>query len=121
MIASRYLLNYSRRALIARTVALSTRTAPSLYDPIEQLVDPNGLDILNSPEVRQILAKQQQKQKAEMTTDNKLLPKQSLLQRNPSLFYLANDDGYDSDCEPMHDNWENEMDDCSSIDEKRML
>jgi hypothetical protein len=97
---------------------------------IEQLIDPLDLDIVSSPEVRRILAQckstkvshqlQQQQEDDQPffrksfasfpTTTNKI--------NNNTNF--DDDDGYDSDCEPMHDDWESEArdDDGCSIDEK---
>jgi hypothetical protein len=105
---------------------------------IEQLIDPLDLDIVSSPEVRRILAQCKGKvsHQLQQEVDQPFFRKSfasfpTTIKTNDNTTIKTNnyntnfddDDGYDSDCEPMHDDWESEArdDDGCSLDEKRML
>lgn len=116
--AARHLIvKIARRDMVSRTAALSTRVAQSYYETVDSQLDPLGLDIVNSPEVRQILAQQGNNNNNTSNIKKQQQSDPTLVRRK--LFSSWTNDGYDSDCEPMHDNWE--TNDGSSIDEKRML
>jgi hypothetical protein len=115
----------AKRSLPPTFARMSSRAAQAFHDSdnvqmsIEpSVLDPLGLDIVSSPEVRKILA-----QARNHTYSKTLSPVhgESLFQvKHTSVLPNPDwDDGYDSDFEPMHGDWESE--DGYSIDEKRML
>jgi hypothetical protein len=89
---------------------------------IERIIDPLDLDIVSSPEVRRILAQCKNQVVATGKDQHPFFRQTQTTSSLPS----DDEDGYDSDCEPMHDDWESEArdsdnDDGGSIDERRML
>lgn len=100
------------------------------YDPVSHMMQQaSNLDILSSPEVQQILAEQRlsQQERHTKTTDLFTTATPHNNNNNNNNFHhpaaCGSPDPYLSDCEEMRSSWTDEarVEDCDSLDAKRML
>lgn len=106
-----------RRSLSsAATAGLDDSYDYSPYDPVRSMMEQANVDILSSPEVQKILADQRRSHEQQPKQDDS-----DLSFHHPAA--CGSPDPYLSDCEEMVSSWNRQqtMDDCDSLDAKRML